>query len=133
MNLQESKKYSVDELKKLNVTGVNGLREIVVKNRIFKGISKLKKKQIIEGILSSEWWKTNGISAEIKEVEVKEEFKVEQPKTLKECLTQKNKLRNEIRELEKKIKDRDVIETQTEETQTEETQTEPLKHKQKRT
>jgi acid stress-induced BolA-like protein IbaG/YrbA len=111
MNLQESNKYSVDKLKKLNVTGVGGLREIVVKNRIFKGISNLKKKQIIEGILSSEWWKTNGISAEIKEVEVKEE----NPKTLKECLTQRHKLRNEIRELEKKIKDRDVIETQTEE------------------
>ena len=115
MNSQEYKKYSVEDLKKLNVTGVGGLRDLVVKNKIFKGIANLKKKQIIEDILSSEWWKKNGISEEIKEEkegkEEKEEkeFKTEQPKTLKECLTQKQKLRNEIRELERRIKDRDKV------------------------
>ena len=118
MNSQESKKYSVKDLEKLNVVGVGGLRDLVVKNKIFKGIANLKKKQIIEDILSSEWWKTNGISEENKEEkEEKEnkenkeekEFKTEQPKTLKECLTQKQKLRNEIRELERRIKDRDKV------------------------
>ena len=115
MNSQEYKKYSVEDLKKLNVTGVGGLRDLVVKNKIFKGIANLKKKQIIEDILSSDWWKTNGISEENKEEkegkEEKEEkeFKTEQPKTLKQCLTQKQKLRNEIRELERRIKDRDKV------------------------
>jgi hypothetical protein len=115
MNSQESKKYSVKDLEKLNVTGVGGLRDLVVKNKIFKGIANLKKKQIIEDILSSDWWKKNGINDEVKEEkegkEEKEEKegKTEQPTTLKECLTQKQKLRNEIRELERRIKDRDKI------------------------
>jgi len=105
MNSQEQKKYSVEDLENLNVTGIGGLRELVVKNKIFKGISQLKKKEIIDNIVNSNWWKDNNIVD-------KDEKDEDQPNTLKEFLTKKQKLRNEIKEIERRIKEKEKEEVE---------------------
>jgi hypothetical protein len=93
-----------DKLNSMKVVGIGGLREFVVKNKILKGISKLRKAQYIEDIMASDWWKTHGDGSKyplpVKERDLK------QPQNIKECLIQKQKLRNEIRDLEKRIRDK---------------------------
>lgn len=102
---------NINELNKMKVTGIGGLREFVVKNKIFKGISNLKKNEFIEKIINSEWYKING---------VKEENKVniiDEKNNIKNILLEKQRLRDEIKKLDKLIKntnktiDKDIINT----------------------
>ena len=51
--------YTQDDLKKMKVTGKDGLRELVVREKIFTGISSLKKADIIAKIIDSKWWSRN--------------------------------------------------------------------------
>ena len=55
-NMDEAK------LRTLPVVGSGGLRKFIVKNNIFKGISNLKKKELIDDVLVSKWWRDNIIS-----------------------------------------------------------------------
>ncbi len=100
-----SQPITYDKLNSMKVAGTGGLRDFVVNNKIIKGISKLKKAEYIEKIMASEWWKTNGDGSKYTT-----QKDLSKPKNLKECLTQKQKLRNEILELEKKISDKNNTE-----------------------
>jgi hypothetical protein len=51
--------YTEEGLKKMKVTGKDGLRELVVREKIFTGISSLKKADIIAKIIDSKWWSRN--------------------------------------------------------------------------
>lgn len=93
-----SQPITYDKLNSMKVAGTGGLRDFVVNNKIIKGISKLKKAEYIEKIMASEWWKTNGDGSKYTT-----QKDLSKPKNLKECLTQKEKLRNEILDLEKQI------------------------------
>jgi DNA-directed RNA polymerase subunit H (RpoH/RPB5) len=99
-----SKPITYDKLNSMKVAGAGGLRQFVVNNKITKGISNLRKAEYIQRIMASDWWKTNGDGSKyplpIKDSDLKK------PKNVKECLAQKEKLRNEIQELEKKISDK---------------------------
>jgi hypothetical protein len=57
--MSEEKKEDIMTEDKLRNLSVIDLRKFVVKNKIFKGISNLKKREFINTILSSKWWKDN--------------------------------------------------------------------------
>ena len=57
--MSEEEKKDIMTEEKLRNLSVIDLRKFVVKNKIFKGISNLKKREFINTILSSKWWKDN--------------------------------------------------------------------------
>jgi hypothetical protein len=90
-------KYTKEYLEKLPVIGDDGLRSLVVNNKIFKGgIARLKKHEIIEKIINSDWYKIQ--NGEIVDLPVKS--KISEKKRLKQELDELNK---KIAEEEKKI------------------------------
>ena len=82
--------YKEDDLKKMKVTGKDGLRELVVREKIFTGISSLKKKEIIDRIIDSKWWSRNCVD------------ETDAPKKLTKK-QQKEKLKAELQEIETKL------------------------------
>ena len=82
--------YKEDDLKKMKVTGKDGLRELVVREKIFKGISSLKKKEIVDRIIDSKWWSRNCVD------------ETDAPKKLTKK-QQKEKLKAELQEIETKL------------------------------
>ena len=74
--------YTEDDLKKMKVTGKDGLRELVVREKIFTGISSLKKKEIIDRIIDSKWWSRNcvdetDVPKKLTKKQMKEKLKAE--------------------------------------------------------
>ena len=84
--------YTEDDLKKMKVTGKDGLRELVVREKIFTGISSLKKKEIIDRIIDSKWWSRNCV----------DETDVPKKLTKKQM---KEKLRAELQEIDSKLEE----------------------------
>ena len=82
--------YTEDDLKKMRVTGKDGLRELVVREKIFTGISSLKKKEIVDRIIDSKWWSRNCVD------------ETDAPKKLTKK-QQKEKLKAELQEIETKL------------------------------
>ena len=82
--------FKEDDLKKMKVTGKNGLRELVVREKIFTGISSLKKADIIAKIIDSKWWSRNCVD------------ETDAPKKLTKK-QQKEKLKAELQEIETKL------------------------------
>ena len=82
--------YTEDDLKKMRVTGKDGLRELVVGEKIFTGISSLKKKEIVDRIIDSKWWSRNCVD------------ETDAPKKLTKK-QQKEKLKAELQEIETKL------------------------------
>jgi hypothetical protein len=87
-----------EKLRKLPVLGKKGLRAFVVKNKILKGISNLKKKQFIDDILVSEWWRDN--VGKGKKSKAKKAEKVKEPSVTAKA---RQKLQNELRLCENRI------------------------------
>ena len=84
--------YTEDDLKKMRVTGKDGLRELVVREKIFTGISSLKKKEIIDRIIDSKWWSRNCV----------DETDVPKKLTKKQM---KEKLKAELQEIDSKLEE----------------------------
>ena len=84
--------YTEEGLKKMKVTGKDGLRELVVREKIFTGISSLKKKEIIDRIIDSKWWSRNCV----------DETDVPKKLTKKQM---KEKLKAELQEIETKLEE----------------------------
>lgn len=82
--------FKEDDLKKMRVTGKDGLRELVVREKIFTGISSLKKADIIAKIIDSKWWSRNCVD------------ETDAPKKLTKK-QQKEKLKAELQEIETKL------------------------------
>ena len=84
--------YTEEGLKKMKVTGKDGLRELVVKEKIFTGISSLKKADIIAKIIDSKWWSRNCVD------------ETDTPKKLTKK-QMKEKLKAELQEIETKLEE----------------------------
>ena len=82
--------YTEDDLKKMRVTGKDGLRELVVREKIFTGISSLKKKEIVDRIIDSKWWSRNCVD------------ETDAPKKLTKK-QQKDKLKAELQEIDSRL------------------------------
>ena len=82
--------FTEEGLQKMKVTGKDGLRELVVKEKIFTGISSLKKADIISKIVDSKWWSRNCVD------------ETDAPKKLTKK-QQKEKLKAELQEIETKL------------------------------
>ena len=76
----------------MKVTGKDGLRELVVREKIFTGISSLKKKEIIDRIIDSKWWSRNCV----------DETDVPKKLTKKQM---KEKLKAELQEIDSKLEE----------------------------
>ena len=76
----------------MKVTGKDGLRELVVREKIFTGISSLKKAQIIAKIIDSKWWSRNSA----------DETDVPKKLTKKQM---KDKLKAELKEIDSKLQE----------------------------
>jgi hypothetical protein len=104
------KDMTEEKLSKLKVNGKGGLRDFIVKNKIFSGISNLSKKQLISDTLISEWWRDNVINKgkkPPKKVAPKKTAKGVEKLPVSEDLKKRQKLQNELRECEARIKKRD--------------------------
>jgi hypothetical protein len=106
--MNSRKMYTEEDLKKMKVTGKDGLRELVVREKIFTGISSLKKAQIIAKIIDSKWWSRNSA----------DETDVPKKLTKKQM---KDKLKAELKEIDSKLQ-----EASTEPVVTEPVSTEPI-------
>ena len=84
--------YTEEGLKKMKVTGKDGLRELVVREKIFTGISSLKKADIISKIIDSKWWSRNCVD------------ETDTPKKLTKK-QMKEKLKAELQEIETKLEE----------------------------
>ena len=91
MNSHSHKMYDEEGLKKMKVTGKDGLRELVVREKIFTGISSLKKADIIAKIMDSKWWSRNSADEDT-------------PKKLTKKQMQE-KLKAELQEIDNKLQE----------------------------
>ena len=109
-----------EKLRTLPVIGVGGLRKFVVKNNIFKGISNLKKGELINDILVSKWWRdniTNKTSKKSDDIskksddksddESKKKNKAKDVADLAKSLKLRQELQRDLRICEDRIKKRD--------------------------
>ena len=104
-----------EKLRSLPVVGVGGLRKFVVKNNIFRGISNLKKRELINDILVSKWWRDNITDKTSKKSDDKskksdDESKKDRAKNvddLSKSLKLRQELQRDLRICEDRIKKRD--------------------------
>ena len=126
MDNSPKKKLTMEDLNKLTVLGEAGLRRLIVKNGIvINKIAKAKRAELVNAIIKSDWWKDNGTPIANSNEEKKEEKEEKDgreekadtpPETQKsilmgeveKCINEKNDLRKEIRELENRIKNKDL-------------------------
>ena len=111
--MNSRKMYDEEGLKKMKVTGKDGLRELVVREKIFTGISSLKKADIIAKIIDSKWWSRNCVD------------ETDTPKKLTKK-QMKEKLKAELQEIETKLEEAIIEPVVTEPVVTEPVVTEPV-------
>jgi hypothetical protein len=67
---------------------VEDLRKLVTQNHLFRGLSRMKKEDLIKGIRKSEWWRKGGKKVELKPKGVAEEAKKEAKNSTEEVKTE---------------------------------------------
>jgi len=113
IHMNSRKMYDEEGLKKMKVTGKDGLRELVVREKIFTGISSLKKADIIAKIIDSKWWSRNCVDD------------TDTPKKLTKK-QMKEKLKAELQEIDSKLQEAAAEPVVTEPVVTEPVVTEPV-------
>jgi hypothetical protein len=83
----------------MSVVGKGGLRDFVVKNKIFKGIGNMKKQQFIDDILISKWWRDNIGVVNVDNMggaETKKDTRGKRTKSLDESFKLRQKLQQDL-------------------------------------
>jgi hypothetical protein len=106
------KNMNEEKLKKMSVIGKGGLRDFVVKNKIFKGIGNMKKQQFIDDILISKWWRDNIGVIKVDNMggaETKKDTRGKRTKSLDESFKLRQKLQQDLQLCENRIKKKNKI------------------------
>ena len=103
-------KFSNMTADKLGKLSVKELRKYITTNKIFKGISNLKKKELIDDILVSKFWRDNYGDKKIKnDIKNKKRKKETEIKDLETALKKKQLLQNKLRLCESRLKKKDKL------------------------